>query len=359
VLIEEKRGSAGTGKRGGSAGSDAEKGDSTGTAYTEAALADQQPPAIAVLAGRPWTLAVIFLSALAAVVGLHAAYGQLYLLPERMRPAQLPTLDVESVGSLVAWLTSLLLAAAAFQGVQIHRLRRHKTDDYRGRYRVWAWIPLVFLFMSACVVTGLQVDIAALLGSLIDPSGEAGHLRLSPLGSCLLWTLIAVRLAFEIRGSRGSLSALAVATVCYFLAATGSLLEVHPLSHVLLVMGRSSLAAVGHVCVFLAVAVFGRHVYLDAQGLLQRETGSVRDGKATRKKARTSRKRANRNGSGKDAVEIQSEDAPSREISLEAVRQSRAAESVEPADSELAVEKLSKAERRRQRKQKRQQRRAA
>ena len=362
VLIEEKLGGTPTVKRGRSTASPKDDAETAGKAYTEAALAGQQPPAIAVLAVRPWTLTVVFLSALAAVVGLHAAYGQLYLLPAEMRPAQLLALDVESAGSLVTWVASLLLAAAAFQGVQVYRLRRHKTDDYRGRYRVWSWIPLVFLLMSACIATGLQTDLAQLLGSLIDPSGASGHVLLSPVGACLLWTLVALRLAFEIRDSRGALVALAAATCCYFSAAVGSLVEVHALSHVLLVMARSSIATVGHLCVFLTVAVFGRYVYLDAQGLLQRQTTVRRKSKTARKAARPkSKTKAEQPKTTKPPAQDESapEEPPKPVISLEAARTRRAAEEVQQDEPDIAANKSTKAERRRQRKQKRQERRAA
>ena len=362
VLIEEKLGGTATAKRGGSTASAKDDAQAAGKAYTEAALAGQQPPAIAVLAVRPWTLTVVFLSVLTAVVGLHVAYGQLTLLPASMRPAQLLALDVESAGSLVTWVASLLLVAAAFQGVQVYRLRRHKTDDYRGRYRVWSWIPLVFLLMGACVATGLQADLVTLLGSLIDPSGAAEHIRLSPIGACLLWTLVAVRLAFEIRDSRGALAALAVATCCYFAAAVGFLVEVHAFSHVLLVMARSSIATVGHLCVFLTVAVFGRRVYLEAQGLLQRKTPRRRKtktaSKATRPKSKT---KTEQRKTTKPAVrdESDAEETPNPVISLQAARQTKATEEAQQDEPDIPANKMTKADRRRQRKLKRQDRRAA
>ena len=380
VLLEEKRGGSNSPKRSASAASAKSAARSEGRAYTEAALAGRQPPVIAVLAARAWTLTVVFLVALAAVVGLHAAYGQLYLLPVTMRPVQMQALDVESAGNLVAWLSAILLAAAAFQGVQIHRLRRHKADDYRGRYRVWVWIPAVLFLISACVATGLRADLAALIASLVDASGAAEHIRLSPIGACLLWTLVAVRLAFEVRDSRGSLTALAVGTCCYFIAAASLVVDLPATSHVLVVMAWSSAAAVGHLCVFLTIAVFGRFVYLQSQGLLQQSSKSRKKvkaaGKAVSKKskpqpkrqqparadaedesqtAKRTRDRARKNVRTDEPAEEQSGGV----INLETARRSQSADESLQDQPEAGSRKLSKAERRRQRKLKRQQRRAA
>jgi hypothetical protein len=374
VLIEENLAVAGTINRGGSKGTALEVSEPAGRAYSEAALAAAQPPAVAILAERPWTLAVVFLSALTAFVGLLAVYGQLALLPNAARPSELLALDVQSAGSLSRWLASLLLAAAAFQGVQIYRLRRHKTDDYRGRYRVWVWIPPVLFAIGACTATGLHRDIAFLSAQLIDPNEAAVHADMWPIGACILWSLVALRLGFELRDSRGSLALLALATLCYFGSATGQLIEIQPTNQLVHVMATTALANLGHLSLFLMVAVFGRRVYLESQGLLQQRTKRRKKIRASKdasepntgkKASKPTKKKAAPTSSESttkpaEAEPDSAETADENVISMEKARSAKEAQETNgEATEDAATPRMSKAERRRQRKLQRRERRAA
>jgi hypothetical protein len=322
---------------------------------------------------RPWTLATISLGTLTAFVALLAAYGQVHLLPVGLRPIDLAAFDVESTGSLSRWLGSLLLVAAAFQGVQILRLRRHKMDDYRARYRLWGWLPLVFFAMAVCVATGLPGEGASAAAELIDSVRADEVAGLWPVGACLLWTLLALRLAFEIRLHRGALALLAATTLCYFAAAAGLLVVVHPLAQVALAMVRSALASAGHLALFLMVAIFGRHVYLESQGLLQGRRSKKRKQPATPVSAsksavpqQRSRKSAKsqepQTSAATEPPESGTDQAPDV-ISMETARRTESTGTA-PAETAQAEQEpdtagLSKAERRRLRKQKRRERRAA
>jgi hypothetical protein len=271
----------------------------------------------------------------------------------------------------------LLLVAAAFQGAQIYRLRRHKTDDYRGRYRVWAWIPLVLFSMGVCVATGLHSDIALLSAQWIDPTGATVHADMWPIGACVLWSLVALRLGFEIRDNRSSLTLLALTSLCYFAAAAGPLVQVQPSSHLILVMATTAIINVGHLSLFLMVAVFGRHVYMDSQGLLQRQTGRRKKVRSSKKSTETSTKAKSSSRTKKQTTSKPAEAAPKpakaapkpsdtvkdNVISMDAARtakKSRTAsdEALEEMD-DSGSSTLSKSERRRQRKLQRRERRAA
>ncbi len=373
VLIEENLAVAGSINRGGSKGTASEASEPAGRAYSEAALAATQPPIVAILAERPWTLAVVSLSALAAFVGLLAAYGQLALLPATARPSGLLALDVQSAGSLSRWLASLLLAAAAFQGAQIYRLRRHKTDDYRGRYRVWAWIPLVLFTIGACTATGFHGDIALLSAQLIDPSEAAVHADMWPIAACVLWSVVALRLGFELRDSRGSLALLALTTLCYFGSATGQLIEIQPTNQLVHVMATTALANLGHLSLFLMVAVFGRRVYLESQGLLQqrikrrtkrRESKEVSEPTNKTKESKRTKKKAPTSSEGKtEPAEAESDSAETADENVISMDKARSAKEAQEANGEAtdnaATPRMSKAERRRQRKLQRRERRAA
>jgi hypothetical protein len=285
-------------------------------------------------------------------------------------------LDLERPGNLAAWLCSLLLAAAAFQAVQIYRLRRHKTDDYRGRYRVWVWIPLLLFAMAAGQATEVHRDLVQLAVALVSPKAGPGHAATWPLVAALIWVLVAVRLTFEMRGSRWATAFLAIATVGYLAGLATAQLPVQPISQMLVVFASSALLAIGHVGVFVSVLVFGRHVYLDSQGLLPARSAKPRRTKSrVRETAREKEKKKSPRKTVEDPVQADqpeetgadSPEAPPPEVAAPILQLgTRKDEPVNEDDDDdsatgSAGEKLSKTERRRLKKlrQQEQMRRAA
>ncbi len=352
----------------------AKPGLGNGNSYSDAACLQRQSPSVVLLAISPFILTVTVLSSLVLVVGLLAAYGHWRLWPRDLLPSPLSVLDLERPGNMAAWLCSLLLAAAAFQGVQIYRLRRHKTDDYRGRYRVWAWIPLILFAMAAGQATDVHQDLVHLAVALVSPKGGLEHAATWPLVATVTWVLVAVRLAFEVRVSRWATGFLATATVGYLAGLLTAQLTVQPISQMLVVFASSALVMIGHLAVFASVLVFGRHVYLDSQGLLP-----ARSAKPRRAKSRSRETAPEKKKSPRKAAEQPVQAEPPAEINTDSV-ESEPAETApavlqlgtgrdEPADEDTdeesasasSGEKLSKTERRRLKKlrQQEQMRRAA
>ncbi len=350
-----------------------------GNSYSDAACLQRQSPSVILLASSPFTLTVTVLSALVLLVGLLAAYGHWRLWPQDLLPAPMSVLDLERPGNLSDWLCSLLLATAAFQGVQIYRLRRHKTDDYRGRYRVWVWVPLVLFAMAAGQATEIHQDLVNLAVALVSPRAGREHAATWPLFAALTWVLVAVRLAFEMRVSRWATAFLAIATVGYLAGLMTAQLTVQPISQMLVVFASSALLTIGHLGVFVSVLVFGRHVYLDSQGLLPARSAKPRRVKSRARKVAPEKKKLPRKAEEEPVQELPSEengaDAPDSE--LQEVEAKDVSPSVlqlgmgrdEPvnedaddeAESPSSGEKLSKTERRRLKKlrQQEQMRRAA
>ena len=103
----------------------------------------------------------------------------------------------------------------------------------------------------------------------------------------LTWVLVAVRLAFEMRVSRWATAFLAIATVGYLAGLMTAQLTVQPISQMLVVFASSALLTIGHLGVFVSVLVFGRHVYLDSQGLLPARSAKPRRTKVPGTRSRT------------------------------------------------------------------------
>ncbi|MCE9632268.1 MAG: hypothetical protein K8S94_16345 [Planctomycetia bacterium] len=57
--------------------------------------------------------------------------------------------DPRTASSLQGWLAHMYLVAAAGVAVIVRLMRRHRRDDYKGRFRAWGWMAALFL-IAAC-----------------------------------------------------------------------------------------------------------------------------------------------------------------------------------------------------------------
>jgi hypothetical protein len=83
-------------------------------------------------------LVLLLLVGAAIIVGLEAAYDW---MSSRAGPSvtALTTLDLNAKGSLGQWFCSLTLLSASGVAMITYKIRRHRLDDYQGRYHVWLW----------------------------------------------------------------------------------------------------------------------------------------------------------------------------------------------------------------------------
>lgn len=345
--------------------------------YTDAAQAERLPPITAVIPRRGWTLAALALAGLAVIAGLEALYGKIHLSPVGIWPAELRAFDVQGRGGLATWFSSLMLALAALQGIQIYRIRRHKANDYRGRYRLWLWVPLALFSMAMCVATHLHHDLAVLASQAYAVVAPADESLLWPVVYCAAWSLFSLRLAFEVRESRVSLASLCLSTCCYFGAAVMVVVPNLVPDPVVSVIVTTAAAMLGHLATFFTVAAYGRHVYLDSQGLVPARVPSQELKETRKRKSVQSRTREDdeaepvsskdhpKGGSSKKAIRTR----VAKDLSAEADassstvrdRSDQVADVIAMSDAQPEIldgeppenRKLSKAERRRLRKQRR------
>lgn len=171
--------------------------------------------------------------------------------------------DPRSAMSLAGWLSQLSLATAAAVAIVVRGMRRHRRDDYRGRYRAWGW--LAALLMGATCAA--QFPLGRLVGLFFT---EATGVEFGPqgfgwwvvvatllLGSVSAWAVLPLheRLATSAWLSAGLVS-WAVSTTCTWLGA-----------------GRDALAiaaqaswVVGSGLMTIAVLAAARSVILEVRG---------------------------------------------------------------------------------------------
>jgi hypothetical protein len=230
------------------------------------------------------TLAAVFLLGLAAIGGLLALGAG--WPGEIVEPGgrRLAALDLAAAGSLARWFSSLLLLGAALAALLVYSIRRHKMDDYQGRYRIWVWAAVCCFLLAtdtaAPLHAGLGEALAALAGTRLLGDGSIwwivpAALLLGAVGSRVLVDM------WECRSSSG-LAILAVGCYAVAIAAHYGWLGLCPegtgegtqaarlLADHRCAMVPDGARMAGHLLLLTAMGWHARHVLLDAQGLLPR-----------------------------------------------------------------------------------------
>ncbi len=244
----------------------------------------------------------------------------------------------------VAWASAVELLLAAMLAKVIFSLRRHRVDDYHGRYRVWRWMVWGCVLASANAVVGAQTVIAkaAAAATGFSFTASASEWWLAPAAIVGAW--IFVRLILEVAECKMALTAVLLAAVCYGAAAVGTLGFSPSLGGWGDAVARIA-PLVGHTFGLVGLMFFGRYVVLDVQGLIEHASRPAAPGKPKKKKKA---ERIAETSESKATVEMKSHQ--SREEAHDA---DRSEEDSDEDEDGGAVRRLSKADRKRLRKQNR------
>jgi hypothetical protein len=174
--------------------------------------------------------------------------------------------DIRSPHSIANWLTCQLWMLTALVAWMIFRIRQHKLDDFRAKYRVWAALAGVAAFSSFDASTSCLF----LLGQSIDgwTRSEIGYggwpLVLATYAT--LVGLLGIRLSSELKATPAALVLWfggLLAWACAALLGTGLLKLEWSLGTIDIAVGACWLGGV--LAVFQAAGLLLRHCYLHAQ----------------------------------------------------------------------------------------------
>jgi hypothetical protein len=105
-------------------------------------------------------------------------------------------LDVHSLSSLGGWLAQICLVSATATALIVRLMRRHRRDDYRGRYRAWGWLAALFTLTASAGQAPLGTFFAALVsdatGITLGPDGMGWWVLTAGLayGAVGLWAVL-------------------------------------------------------------------------------------------------------------------------------------------------------------------------
>ena len=99
------------------------------------------------------------------------------------------------------WLLNIGSLAAGSACLVIYLVRRHRLDDYRGRYRLWLWAACSCFVASYDSVTHTSLNLAQRLESTLAPSISAAS-SLAVAWPLIFGLVIAMGLYWEVRESK-------------------------------------------------------------------------------------------------------------------------------------------------------------
>lgn len=243
--------------------------------YGEQANVEHHPQVTDYVPRRARAVVVTLLAGTAVAAGAQAITRFAEPIAAAIPGVDASALSSQLAGGMVAWSSAIALLLAAMLAKLTYSLRRHRVDDYAGRYRVWRWIAWGGMLASINSIIHMQTLVAdvvvAATGMSLTATGSEWWL--APLTLVGGW--IFVRLLLEISESRTSLTMLLAAAACYGVAAAGALgwapAALGGWSGAL----TSALPLVGHTIALAGLMVFARYVVLDVQGLIDHAPRTV------------------------------------------------------------------------------------
>lgn len=258
--------------------------------YSDAAGVENHPQVTDFVPRRYSTIALLGLFGVAAT-GMTAAlhYFALPIAASRGMNSS-AAFDLTARGNLTEWLAAVVLFMTSGFCVLTYSIRRHRIDDYRGRYRVWLAAALASLVLSANSVTGLHEVLSDVLTRATGWSAlRAGAVWWMALaGLPLAWVFI--RVLLDIRECRIAAALLAGAAACYGISAASFLGYGSAVEAQVQPMVTASVLLLAHWLLFTAIVANARFVVLDAQGLVTVRRAS----KAKRSESSAAKQAANK-----------------------------------------------------------------
>jgi hypothetical protein len=237
------------------------------SSYGNAEFLDRQWRLLDLVPRRLPILMLLLSAGIAIIAGLEAAYSWM-LGRAAITGATIAALDIDAKGSLACWFISLTLLAAAVASLLVYTVRRHRRDDYQGRYRIWRWTALCWFIVATDQAASLREGLRDIIVAFGVTPRLSDYTILGVAVYVLLLVAIGSRLLLDMRPSRLSIGALIGAAVAYGLALASWLGWLGTDSRTVEVMFRMGAEMAGALMLLTAMTLHARYVLLDAEGRL-------------------------------------------------------------------------------------------
>lgn len=238
--------------------------------YTPGARRSRQFRTTDLIPKRIWSVTAVIALLLSAIAGLNLLHLNSPNWIGVIGADGIAALSLDSGQGLSVWYSNFLLLLTSCVSLQLYLLRQHRRDDYKGSYRIWLWLAVIFLIASAASVTGISTMCRNVVSSLLGSE---------TIGTSLVWivsikltglTLLVVRGLIEVRYSRLAVAGLLTVLLAYGMAnLIIEIPDVRAQSSEFIHAALGNCLLIGCTALFVSVLGFARFVYLDANGLIQ------------------------------------------------------------------------------------------
>ena len=256
--------------------------------YGDAEFLEEQWQLLDLIPCRAVSLISILSAAAAIIAGLEFSYAWMLDRAAEGGP-MFAAFDLAAKGSLGSWFSSLTLLAASAASILVYTVRRFRTDDYQGRYRIWLWAAACWFLLAADQAANLREAFRHLMISLTGTSlAGDGSLWWAVLYAFLLGA-VGSRLVMDMRSSLPAVGWLVTAAVVYTVAAVGRLGWTLFENAGRQIMFLTGLEMAGNLILLTAITLYARHVLFDAQGLLPHREPKLEPEESEHNEAATAR----------------------------------------------------------------------
>ncbi len=267
--------------------------DVAGKPYSNSAQRRYQKKTTDLIPKRYRAVTLMIMLLVASVCGLNLLSAYSADWRDQLTASQIEAFALSGQGSLARWFVSFLLILSSLASLQLYALRQHRCDDYRGTYRLWGWLAVLFLLGSIqCSVDLLgliHTAVASLVGTL--PGDRLVWLVTAKL---LLLSALVVRGLFEVRVSRVALAGGLFAWIGFTTAIVLPIPSVGDRLALELPLYYGNALLIGTSAVFFSVVMYARFVFLHSNGLLAAELVSTPKPEAVERKESRREKKAKR-----------------------------------------------------------------
>ena len=273
VLNEEVLSASNIATRSGTASRDLEPGDTP--RYGAGANIENHPQVTSFVPRRFRTLSMIALFGLgtAAIAEVIAFYGR--PLSELLQGVSLEELTDVFCNRLIAWTSATLLLLTAAYAQLVYLLRRHRVDDYRGRYRVWRASSWAAIALSLNCVLGVHTLVARVLGNVVDFQMLPANAGWWLIPAALFGGGLLIKLVLDVSECRGALVGYLLSIACLAIAGIHSAGWSPLWASGFPDMLSRALPLAGYTFALVGTLLFARYVILDVQGLIEHATPTI------------------------------------------------------------------------------------
>jgi hypothetical protein len=237
--------------------------------YGDAGFLEQQVRLLDLVPRRMLSLLLLLATGAAILVGLEVSYLQML---DRVAHGGAPVtaLDLAAKGSLGCWFSSLMLLAASATSVLVYNVRRHRSDDYQGRYRIWLWAAACWFLLATDQAASLREAFRDLMIVLTGTTLVGNGTLWWVIFYTLVLGAVGSRLVVDMRSSLLSTSLLVGAALAQTLAVAARFGWILPQDGCWAVVWLAGAEMTGNLMLLAATVFHARFVILDAEGLLPR-----------------------------------------------------------------------------------------